>query len=349
MTTMFLMFAMIVLMGSLLKSGEVMLSRSRAKKELSAPTPEDEAKEKEEREAKAAIEWAFAPTPEDTSTKPESCSFFVTHIFERRLVEGGVQTEADMSVCDKKGCEECAPIRAAKVAAEKAVREAERERREAEIMEHQKKILEEKKLAARRKRESNIRRAAADRTRDIGGFKIVMPAAVPNHAFGQWKDRDALSGIREIIWTWHDRDTGQETKYAQPLMVDQYELMGDDKAVSEWQEVYDPDTHEYLGRFRRVAGKVEVDADDPKAVESDDDVTLAEFEDWMNVSIDNLLNAAVIPANILRAGSLNVQHHVNKHHNCDFIYDAKADLYRDHTCGVWSEWDESDNRWNYDD
>lgn len=118
----------------------------------------------------------------------EMCSLYEIRLTQSKMVEAGIISAVDVSVCENRDCPNCKPTREAE----------DRRRRTVTVNE------------MRALRQSTLERRFAEqnrRTRTIEGREIPIPKDVPDYADAKI-DYDPKWQSDVILWVWRDRSTG---------------------------------------------------------------------------------------------------------------------------------------------
>jgi hypothetical protein len=167
-------------------------------------------------EANAARAFADAKTRQEKDEPlgrprlPEDCYMFVPRIYERELVEAGVEKPENMSKCDDPTCPECketyeAIQRVEKVRQFEAIQKKKTETLK-QIQQHseeirQRQIADEKRRHAEKERVL-YRRGGEVREKYVNGVLLQIPEGVPDYATARSDIRPGEPDFIDVIWNW---------------------------------------------------------------------------------------------------------------------------------------------------
>jgi len=233
-----------------------------------------------------AVEESKSAESKSTEDRIFECSVWAARHLEKKLVDAGIIKVIDMEVCENTVCPNCEPTRkASELARRHTWREESLRRQEEEdnalkgaspegwsAFQNLKKTdprwrgytykdylfqqeVKNKKEAAQREMLERAQRKTAVNKRPRNSIRI--PANVPKDAHLQVVYNPQM--LRdELLWTWTTMD-GMKGCYRQNVDMENYEMHnGNGQWVSSWTAVYDPDTGEHLGDYRKVNGKSEL-------------------------------------------------------------------------------------------
>jgi hypothetical protein len=175
-----------------------------------------------------------APKPKP---KPEECDYFITHLLENRMLDAGVISVSDMSVCDGNKCDECAPIKRRQYLLKEAQMQAEIIEHRMKDDERRNKILADLKkpgtqyviegddmpIATYQSQNDRIKMAMLSTRkinkrhyRDMNGYNIEVTSAMANRIPVQAVGRYEVMSTGRIMatWTWNAGVEGNARSFA---------------------------------------------------------------------------------------------------------------------------------------